>query len=401
MTDRAHVERLLGVPELSRLVDQLHRRRSAGRPLTGSIVLSGSDAGERAAVAALFGRRAGSGTTVTVDLDRLDGIVAASGAAATLADGVEALRGPAVPRGEAAERERRAWQEVFAVLDPFIARRTEFADWADRGIATGVIKRQTGTPADAQRILIRVAAVLDALPVQAESLQRFAARILGSAHALDPDTVESALVLSALRSTGGGDGSGTGTAEERRRVWGEAGIALDSVSSTVLVHRLALPGALGELTRAGEPVVVTLRQLQGLDIPPPTEPVMVCENPSVVEAAALELGATSRPLVCVGGQPSLATHALLRAIAPAGLRYHGDFDWGGIRIGNGLHRRYGFTPWRYGAADLARVPHAGGPLRGTPADADWDAALRPALERRGTALEEEHVLDALLDDLAG
>jgi uncharacterized protein (TIGR02679 family) len=128
--------------------------------------------------------------------------------------------------------------------------------------------------------------------------------------------------------------------------------------------------------------------------------VFVCENPSVVEAAAREIPGGGAPLVCVGGQPSLAADLLLRRLAPAGLRYHGDFDWGGIRIANRIHDRSGFEPWRYRSADYEASDGPASPLTGTPVDAAWDPGLRHALERRGVRVEEEQHLDVLLADLA-
>jgi uncharacterized protein (TIGR02679 family) len=64
-------------------------------------------------------------------------------------------------------------------------------------------------------------------------------------------------------------------------------------------------------------------------------PVRICENPVVVAAAADELGARCQPLVCVGGQPSAAGWRLLELLAAGGAEFghHGDFDWGGVRIG--------------------------------------------------------------------
>ncbi|MEV7466999.1 DUF2399 domain-containing protein [Streptomyces kronopolitis] len=32
------------------------------------------------------------------------------------------------------------------------------------------------------------------------------------------------------------------------------------------------------------------------------------------------------------------------------MRYHGDFDWGGLRIAAALLRRVPWSPWRYTAA---------------------------------------------------
>jgi uncharacterized protein (TIGR02679 family) len=53
----------------------------------------------------------------------------------------------------------------------------------------------------------------------------------------------------------------------------------------------------------------------------------------------------------------------------ATLHYHGDFDWGGLRIASSLLRRVPWHPWRFTAADYrAAAPGTGTPLIGTPAE---------------------------------
>ncbi|MFD0382401.1 DUF2399 domain-containing protein [Streptomyces stramineus] len=69
---------------------------------------------------------------------------------------------------------------------------------------------------------------------------------------------------------------------------------------------------------------------------------------------------------------------------PAGgarLLYHGDFDWGGLRIAGVLLRTVPWHPWRYTASDcraLVAATPSSRPLTGTPAEAPWDLALAPA-----------------------
>jgi hypothetical protein len=86
--------------------------------------------------------------------------------------------------------------------------------------------------------------------------------------------------------------------------------------------------------------------------------VSVCENPSVLAAAA-----GTRPTVgCVEGRPSVAANLMLASPAEGGarLRYHGDFGAGGISIANGIIGGIGAEPWRFRAADhslaLDRAP---------------------------------------------
>ncbi|WP_086779126.1 DUF2399 domain-containing protein [Streptomyces griseus] len=84
------------------------------------------------------------------------------------------------------------------------------------------------------------------------------------------------------------------------------------------------------------------------------------------------------------------------------LIYHGDFDWGGLRIAIALLRRVPWRPWRYTAADYRAAVLArpdGPPLTGQPAEALWDPDLQQALLELAVRVEEETVLDVLLSDL--
>jgi uncharacterized protein (TIGR02679 family) len=112
--------------------------------------------------------------------------------------------------------------------------------------------------------------------------------------------------------------------------------------------------------------------------------------------------------VCVGGQPSAAVWRLLDLLAAGGadFGYHGDFDWGGVRIAGAVRQRVKWQPWWYGhqayeAAVLAThplTPLAG--LAGEPSATPWDPELAAAMRRRNVRIEEELTLDALLQDLS-
>jgi uncharacterized protein DUF2399/GrpB protein len=66
--------------------------------------------------------------------------------------------------------------------------------------------------------------------------------------------------------------------------------------------------------------------------------------------AADAFGQRCRPIVCTNGQPRATTMVLLRSLANASIHlcHHGDFDWGGLSIGDLLHRR---LPSSHGAFD--------------------------------------------------
>ena len=72
-----------------------------------------------------------------------------------------------------------------------------------------------------------------------------------------------------------------------------------------------------------EPLWLTLRSLTGsLRMAAPASDVHVCENPSVLIAAADQLGKSSRPLVCTNGRPSAAALRLLTGLAESGASIH-------------------------------------------------------------------------------
>lgn len=403
--DAERLGRLLGDPGLAWLVERARQRMARGRTLTGPVTLSHPDESQRRAAESLLGRAPHAGRSLTVRLDTVDAILRRSGASRDgLAAAVVALTGPVTLRAEAQDREARAWEEAYAPLGTLGA---ELADWAERIRKGGLVRRLARTPEAAGPLVDAAVRALRSLPVvPPTSRATFAARNLSGAHALDEGTPLAALVLSGLRSlTGFPDGAG---AEWRREAWASAGLLKDDVSSTVLSLNLRGTPSLDWMADAGEPAVLTLRCLtRPTQVPavPTTGTVHICENPAVLSAAADTFGPACPPMVCLQGQPSAAALTLLRGLSAqgAGLLYHGDFDWGGVRIATALRRSVPWLPWRYTAAHYraaaARVGEAAPDLTGSPAATPWDPALAVALAERGVRVEEEAVLGELLSDL--
>ncbi|MDG4785074.1 TIGR02679 family protein [Micromonospora sp. WMMD1102] len=410
--DPERLHRQLGGPETARLVQRLRSRLAHGRALTGSLSLAEPTEAERRAVERLLGRRPGRGSSLTVNLDDLDRVVRRSGMHVDgLAAAVQLLGGEVRVLADVRAAEAAAWRDALSPLPALGSRRAELSGWcADPGTAA-LVRRLGRTPETAARLTADLVAVLGELPAAGVPLARLAARSVGDAHALDADSPVATLVLSAVRATWWRAGAlPASAAEQRRALWDVAGVLVDELSSTVLV--LNLPAATGSrlhdltatATELGEPVVLTLRQIGRDGLRFRAIPVYVCENPTVLAAAADRLGRACPPLVCAGGQPSTAALRLLRGLAEQGcqLRYHGDFDWGGVRIANLLGSRLPWRPWRYDAAEYLAAAPAAAPdsLHGTPVDAVWDPELSAAMRQRGVRVEEELVLDDLLLDLA-
>jgi uncharacterized protein (TIGR02679 family) len=277
-----------------------------------------------------------------------------------------------------------------------------------------VVRRLAPQPDQARLLLAQVAAVLRRLPSRGVPIGRLAAECCGDAHALDEGRPAGTLALSAVRALTGLPFAAEGTSDTRRAAWGAVGVHLDELSSLALClgvpgdTRTALGRTLASYREAGQPAVLTLRQLRCHDEPLHAARVRVCENPVVVAAAADELGARCQPLVCVGGQPSAAGWRLLELLAAGGAAfdYHGDFDWGGVRIANAVRHRVNWRPWRYdhvayqAAVSTAQPLAALAGLVGEPAATPWDPQLAAVMRHRNIRIEEELTLDLLLQDLS-
>lgn len=322
----------------------------------------------------------------------------------------EGLVRPAPQRERRSEVERQ-WADVFDEGARRVDSHAALRAWLDDVQATGLLRRLSRGDARIGRSLLDQSLVVGSrLPAPGISLAELAAAATGDSHALDEGQPVGTLVMRLARALGR-NGSGTESLD-RRDVWANVGVLCDELSAPVLVLNLradtaASAGrALAIHADAGEPCRLSTRQL--LRQPPHFAPavagrsVFVCENPSVVAAAANQLGVRSAPLVCVEGQVRTAARLLLDRLAEAGarLRYHGDFDWGGIRIANVVMARCGAVPWRYYAADYRGAP-AGAELRGSPVSACWDSELEAVMRASGWAVYEEQMIAELLADLDG
>ncbi|WP_240905655.1 TIGR02679 family protein [Thiorhodococcus mannitoliphagus] len=357
---------------------------------------------ERRALDELLGRRPSSGNRLGLPLQHLEDILQRADLAPTLRTAIEALGGPLRNLGAEREDRQRAWRQVFD-RQGAEAKRLDATTWLAALEREGLLKRLADQdPARAERLLRQALSVLQCLPQRGKTLSTLAADCLGDAHGLDEGRPVATLVKRALCV----DDQTRSTDE----LWAAAGVLVGGgISSTVLALNLpaAGDGASAAIIRtaagSGEPLYLTLRQLLR-DPPiwtPGATPISICENPAVVAEAANALGLNCTPLICTRGQPSAAVITLLNQLVEAGarLRYHGDFDWPGIRIANGIIDRHGAVPWRMDAADYLEAADSGKALTDELVIAAWDPELSRAMRARGQVIEEERVIQAILSDL--
>jgi uncharacterized protein (TIGR02679 family) len=212
-----------------------------------------------------------------------------------------------------------------------------------------------------------IATLLNQLP-QPDAPQRlalFAQRTSGDPHTLDLDRPAGRLLLLALNDL---KQEATHTAaahfdrEQALLLYGDAGLLIDTISSSVAVFNLAsavyhngdpdqLPVVAGRRV-----LLLPLSQLlEWRNVLPARTDIFVFENPQVFEEVIATLGSVQDvpSCVCTAGWPSRAALMLLDKLVAASpdnaLYYSGDFDLKGLQIATYLMARYPGRchPWRF------------------------------------------------------
>ncbi len=376
--------------------------KRSGRRLPRRFMVRGLDTAARHEVAALL-ERAVPDPTVSVDAETLDAILR-DRCGHGLLEVVEAVLGPVPHTAQlAAERAAARDEPIQAALAATGLTDQPWAlAWAD-GVRRLILRHQL---TDVElTCALRAALHVRALDGSLLSRVQLSAEIYGDAHALDPGSVAESLVLRGLAAKTGDPAPNT--AAQRREYWRAYRVSPDLVSSTCLCLGLAPGDGSSVAARlggaGGDPLHVTAWDLQRSSaVWRAGAPVLVCENPRVLEAVAQEYGGAVAA-VCTSGNPGLVAVEVLRRLGRGGatLRYHGDFDWPGVAITNRLVEQVGVQPWLMTASDYtAGTARTGLALEGAPVPPSWDAELGATMVERGVAVHEELVLDAIVAALA-
>lgn len=420
--DRDRLQELLGHEDLAWLVARIRQQLERGRPLTGVVSLSSPSPGQRDAADRLLGRRPSRGRVLRVPIPALLERLRSAAICDDLEDVVGAFGAPLVDRQALADQRDTSWREMEHWINEYSLERPALplSRWWERLREQGVLLRLAGGELDrAKELLAAALRVVAALPAQGIPLSELAAATLGDGHGLDRGMPVGTLVQRILEDWPPPDDNPQAAltlpqsaAARRQELWARVGVDTDALGSSVLLLNLPARdrGLTGETLRRyaadGEPVRLTGRQLYRH--PPDLTPlggraVFICENPSVLAAAAHRLGARCAPILCTEGQPRVPFHALAARVVSAGgtLRVRADFDWTGVGIVAALLERYAGAahPWRMKAEDYLTLP-AGPPVRvDRRRDTPWDTSLAEALMERGVAAHEEGLLPELIEDL--
>jgi uncharacterized protein (TIGR02679 family) len=288
-----------------------------------------------------------------IKLPRLDAQLRDSRFAISLEDALVTVDGPLgnrrAERVAIAAARNAAWARVLRHPQ---SSRPELAPWLEHA------RRRYGAASpERTAVILRALDVLSVLPADGLPLAALAASYAGGdAHALDRNRPLGRLVAAALFALEHAPPRETASADEWRALWARVGVSCDELSCTALTlglrpHRLArgyLAGRLRAATRAGKPLVLTLAELRAEPPRLAGETLFVCENPSIVAAAAGALGARCPPLLCTAGWPNTAVAAVLDAAEAAsmGVLVHADGDEAGAAIAGLVLKRAGARPWR-------------------------------------------------------
>jgi uncharacterized protein (TIGR02679 family) len=407
--DVARLRALFEQPGLQWIMARLAERNSRGRPLCGLIANAQATSDERRALDDLLGRRSTVGSRLSLDLATLEEALRAAGMAACLEDAVTACRGPVENHRAQAERRRDEWETVLNTARSHCADQPVLVSWVDALARDGTLKRLSrGDATIGANLMANAWRVISRAPCTEVLLASLAAECAGDSHALDRGQPLATLCLRAIAVLHGIDGQRNVNA--RREAWAAMGVVIDDLSAPVLTFNLrAIAGSsleqiLGLYRQQGHPAFLTYRQLQSSNMFEPLDTAMqtvfVCENPSIVSAAAREIGSYCKPLICTNGQPTSTVHLLLSQLRDAGaeLRCHADFDWAGLRIVDQLVRQHIAIPWRMNPEEYRAVSGTV-LLDSQPFTASWSPELPDAIRACGTAVFEEQVIHSLLTDL--
>lgn len=403
MTQAQHtrLSEVLGGDALAWLRKRLRDRIARGDDIGANARLANPNSVERQAIERLLGIPGKTGKHLTVRISDLEYIVTNLGFD-SLQSALELLDGPIISRAEMKAQEDVAWKDLLDEYRDDLSKAGGHSDAIDSLLMGGCLRRISKQNQDVARDLLsqalKVVRRLRTLHEQGERVCRAAlsAEIFGDSHALDSGQPV-VTILKAVHDMSECDDVA---------FWSQVSIECDATTSSVLVLNARFKGgdlanALNLYAEAGEPCRITLNTIdRGLI--PDCESVFVCENPSVLGEASRRYASKAKPMICTEGQPSIACQRLLGLLSEqdTSIHYHGDFDWGGIRIGNFVHRLCGgFVPWQYNAVDYLAI-EGGFDLAREDTDALWDTELCTRMRERAVGVHEEMILDRLLADLA-
>jgi uncharacterized protein (TIGR02679 family) len=444
-------------PVWTRLFDAIYQKYMAQGSVQGRVVLRDCTSEELREIARFLHKPVSDRPDLVIQLVDIQKVLNRSSLACPLPDLLQALYPDRSHTTRAIQRQRQVQaQQTFGELLTTLANDLPSDARGRQWLFTGqhgkeaLFRRYKNESSEVQNQLLHsLCLVIDALqqlpmPPQRERLALFAQRISGDPHCFDANTLSGRLLQQALTDlsqgnqiaasaknlTEPGDTSPFPLPEQEQQrffLYAEAGILVDTISSTVAVfHPIGAETTNGHadplIEQAGEHILILpLRQvLTWHKLHPASEHVYLFENPPVFEEVVDTLTAKKQQLreprrilptlICTSGWPSVAAIQLLNAIANAcpnvTFHYSGDFDLQGLRIAAHLLVRYpqNCQLWHFDSRSYSAALHPrattleSGERAGLQRLSPAFAPLVAAMEKQGKKAYQEGIVPLLIKD---
>ncbi|GCE30207.1 hypothetical protein KDA_56910 [Dictyobacter alpinus] len=417
-------------PVWSRLVEALYTKYITQGRIAGQIVLRDCSNDEQREIARFLKKKLPSDGTFTIRLRDFQQALDESGFACDLPTLLISLFPSRSHTTRPQQREQQAhsqqqFYDSLSAIGATLPVASRGYAWLFQGVygRDELFRRYKNETAVVQEgLLIQVRTIAQALnhlpvPPNVERLALFAQRITGNPHYFDSNTAAGRIFFRALldltqrsEASNRADASlenddltthrmGREISEQQQQrllVYYEAGLLLDTISSTVTVFNLAYAedhtGHADALVQYAGKRLLTLSLHQLLDwrrLHATTKKIYLFENPQVFEEIVESLAPTnvslfadhSPPvptLICTSGWPSIAVIRLLSLLTASSpdtnLYYSGDFDLQGLRIASHILTRYPGRSylWRFDPASYISALH----MQAAELDASDIAALQ-------------------------
>ncbi len=424
---------------LERLLLLLKQKYIDKSGLIGSITLSDSTDNERDYLSGILDKHFAKGEVIKIPLAAFDVWLRKSGFHCSLTELLTAFfsDGPLETKRELRDQQATRYTRFREQLEGIALSLPDESLahlWLTQGayglnwLFTRFKRLADGEPTQQDQCLAmvrHVASVINQLPTSGtyERLAVFAEHTSGDPHALDRNREAGRIFLYALTDLARLQRGEEQVPQNRTaeiQLYRDAGLLVDTVSSSVLVFHLAhasyVDGTLDPLIEAagGRVLLLPLRQVQEWQTCASTsEDVYVVENPQVFESlvAVLATREQAPTLLCTSGWPSAAAYALLQQLIAyhAGIRLHysGDFDLKGLQIAAALLEIHpqNCYPWCFDAVTYSQALHleaVKASIQELTALAKLPSIFAPltvAIQEEGKWAYQEGIVHLLLEDI--
>lgn len=274
-------------------------------------------------------------------------------------------RAPLKSNREELEKKFQTEQEFFREIlevyrESFAANWLRFVIKDNAPLYRVMVQKYRAGKEQFKEILRYVMVALNELPIHSNSydyLAVFATKITGNPHYFDDKTESHYLLWQGILyycekmvATEFTTLENSFHLEQKKELLYQVGIIRDEISNSTIVYGIQAKKKNGELHKGlegfyleKEPVQLSLLTISELDqVWGYTNSIYVVENPSVF-ASIIKVAGEKCSVLCVSGQPCLASLVLLDKIVKHGVTiyYSGDCDPEGLCIADRLKRRYG------------------------------------------------------------